>query len=183
LFSKRVGLFLLFTFAHASFAQLLIRPELALELKYGSKAKIEKKNIALNPEQFERVKKLSKIDISEKIYTLYEVKSAEGVVLGYASLVTDMVRTHNQTILFFLNPDGKLSGAELIAYYEPPEYKVESSWLNKNLANKDLSKPLHGGDDLPIVTGSTLTVQSVGRSSRLALALWQKAFENSKTSQ
>lgn len=166
-----------------AWAELYVRPEAALELKYGVGQQVQKINVALNPEQFEQVKKLSKTPITEKIYTLYNVKSKEGQLIGGAVLLTDMVRTHNQTVLYFLSPEGKLTGAELIAYYEPPEYKIANSWMNENLGGKDLKNPLASGDDLPIVTGSTLTVQSIARTSRLALALWQVTSSASTRSQ
>ncbi|MCB0408201.1 MAG: hypothetical protein KDD34_08360 [Bdellovibrionales bacterium] len=165
-------------------AELLVSPEKALGLKYGPDVEITKKNISITEAQLKELIKKVQAPLESKVYTFYIIESkSDKKTIGYGALLTDTVRAHNQTVLFYLTPDGGLDGAELIAYYEPPEYKVSSEWMNKNLKGKTQKSPLKPGDDLPVVTGSTLTIESLSRLSRLALALWQIPFEKSKPTQ
>lgn len=157
-------------------SELLIKPDAALKLRFGDSTEITKKNIALTSEQLNSIRKKVRWAVEEKIYTLYQVQDSDQTLKGYAVLVSDLIRTHNQTILFFIDTKGTLQGAELIAYYEPPEYQVNKKWMEKNLKGKTSQSTLESGDDLPVVTGSTLTTQSMARSARLALALWEITF-------
>lgn len=170
---------LLMVVGSSAWAELLIKPETALKLRFGEKSILTKKNIALNKAQLKSIQKKARWAVEEKIFTLYEIKNIDGAPAGYASLISDTVRTHTQTVLYFLDTEGMLKGAELIAYYEPPEYKISNKWMNQNLMDKTMESPLRSGDDLPIVTGSTLTTESLARSARLALILWEFTFAKS----
>lgn len=170
-------LFAVFIFSIVSaHAELVIKPDAALKLRFGPTAVITKKNIALSDSQLADIRKKSRFAVEEKIFTLFHIANADGQPLGYASLISDTIRSKTQTLLFFIDKNGQLKGAELIAYYEPPEYKISNKWMNQKLLDKSLKNPLTAGDDLPIVTGSTLTTESLARSARLALALWEITF-------
>lgn len=177
----KLTLSLMFFSGSPAIAELLIKPEMALKLRYGETAVITKKNIALSNSQLADIRKKARWAVEEKIYTLFEIKNADGTPAGYAGLVTDTIRTHTQTVLYFSDLKGVLKGAELIAYYEPPEYKIKNKWMNRNLMDKTLKNPIKSGDDVPIVTGSTLTTESLARSARLALAVMELAFYQPKS--
>ncbi len=171
--------FILLFLGGSAWAELLIKPDMALKLRFGETAVITKKNVALNNDQLQQVRKKVRWPVEEKIFTFYEIKDKNGTLTGFASLISDTVRSQTQTTMYFLDPIGTLKGAELIAYYEPPEYKISNKWMHQNLMNKTSKSPLKPGDDLPIVTGSTLTTESLARSARLTLALWEIVFANS----
>lgn len=176
-------IYLILTFKSSAHAELLISPQKALQMKFGRNAKIEIKNIALTSDQLEKVVQLSKSQTEDKIYQFFVIRDASNKILSYAGITTDLIRTHNQTILYFINPQGILSGAELIAYYEPPEYQVKGAYFVKNLNNKSLKSPLKAGKDLPVVSGSTLTLDSLARSTRRILAVWKIGIENTAANQ
>ena len=75
-----------------------------------------------------------------------------------------------------LDRRGKLLGIEVIAFYEPPEYKPHKKWLGL-FSGKTANQDVLAGKDIPIVTGATLTTEAITKAVRIVRALWALRYK------
>ncbi len=150
-------------------------PEGALQSLYPG-ASVEVKNYILSREQQEKAKKIAKVPVDSRLVSFYLVKK-EGKTVAYGYVDIHKVRTHPETVLFVINPQGKIEVIEILSFNEPLEYMADENWLalfkGKSLDNS----PLRVNRDIPNMTGATLTARAITKASRRALALWKVLFE------
>lgn len=77
-----------------------------------------------------------------------------------------------------LDPNGKVLGIEVIAYYEPPEYLPQKKWLEL-FKGKKRDESLRLGQDIPIVTGATMTTEAMTEAVRIVRAVWEVKLKKS----
>jgi Na+-translocating ferredoxin:NAD+ oxidoreductase RnfG subunit len=77
--------------------------------------------------------------------------------------------------MFVINPDGTLRQAEILAFFEPPEYMPGSNWIAL-FYGKSIRDPLKPGRDIPNITGATITSNSLAQTVRQVLALARVAL-------
>ena len=76
--------------------------------------------------------------------------------------------------MFVINPDGTLRQAEILAFFEPPEYMAGDKWIGL-FDNKEAGDSMKLGKDIPNITGATITANSLTSSIRRVLAVFDVA--------
>lgn len=140
---------------------------------------IERKTAFLTDAQAERVTELAQAPLASKVVTYYVGLAAAGEPAGVAFFDTHVVRTTTETVMVLIKPDGTVRRVEILAFYEPEDYRVRQSWLDR-MNDEDLSADLTVGRRLVRVTGATLTVRALAAAVRRALALHQVVREESE---
>lgn len=143
----------------------------ALQLAFPGADQVETKNLFLTPEQMEQVHMATGMELDSALYTFYVGKRG-GEILGYAAIESRRVRTLPQTMLVVVNPDGRVKLAEILAFYEPPEYQPSKRWLQQ-FSGLRLSPELRIGGQIHALSGATLSAHSVARQLRKTLAMAQ----------
>lgn len=145
--------------------------EQALELAFPAADQIETLNLFLTPEQLAQVGRTTGVQAESSLYTFY-VGKRNGEVLGYAAIESSRVRTLPQTMLVVIATDGTVMRAEILAFFEPPEYQPSLRWLQQ-FFGVTLTPDLRIGGQIQGLTGATLSAQSVARQVRKTLAMAQ----------
>ena len=165
------------SFAPDSKAQVFMKRDEALKTAFPDADSIEKTEVFLNKEQVRKIESLARAKLDSRLYVIYEGKKG-GESLGYAIIDTHHLRTKSETVMFVINPDGTLRKAEILAFFEPPEYMAGDRWMelfdNKNIDKNNLKL----GKDIPNITGATITANSLTSSIRRVLAVFSVATDN-----
>ena len=132
---------------------------------------IERKSAFLTDEQAKEIERLARGRLDSKIIHYYVGLDEEGWPAGAAFFDTRVVRTTTESVMVLVKPDGTVRRVEILAFYEPEDYKVRQGWLDR-MNDQALSEDMIVGRDLVRVTGSTLTVRALAASVRRALALY-----------
>ena len=132
---------------------------------------IERKSAFLTDAQATEIEELARARLNSKIIHYYVGLDEEGRSAGAAFFDTHVVRTTTETVMVLVKPDGTVRRVEVLAFYEPEDYKVRQSWLDR-MNDQELSEDMIVGRDLVRVTGATLTVRALAAAARRALALY-----------
>jgi hypothetical protein len=130
----------------------------------------DQRTVFLTDAQVQEVEKRARAKVESKIITFYTGRDSEGRPAGAAYFDTHIVRTTTETVLVVLDPDGAIRRVEILAFYEPEDYKVRQGWLDR-MEEKDVDDEMAVGRDLVRVTGATLTVHALAATVRRVLAL------------
>ncbi len=149
-------------------------PENALRNMFPG-SEIEVKNIIITKEEKKKIEKLARSRLSTRLISIYLVKEG-GKVIAYGYVDIHKVRTHTETVLIVISPEGKVLGVEVLAFHEPLEYMADENWL-KLFEGKSLrTDKLRLNRDIPNITGSTLTARAITKAVRRALAIWEVLY-------
>lgn len=155
---------------------VFMKREEALTSAFPDADNIIKTKIFLTEEQVREVESLSKTSLDSRFYVIYEGKRGDEV-LGYAIIDTHMLRSQSETVMFVINTDGTLRYAEVLAFFEPPDYIAGEKWMNL-FRNKGLdTHPLRLGNDIPNMSGATITAVAITNSVRKFLAIYNVSAE------
>jgi hypothetical protein len=132
---------------------------------------IERKSAFLSDDQAKEIERLAHARLDSKIVHYYVGLDEEGRPAGAAFFDTHVVRTTKETVMVLVKPNGTVRRVEILAFYEPEDYKVRQNWLDR-MNDKELTEDMIVGRDLVRVTGATLTVRALAASVRRALALY-----------
>lgn len=149
-------------------AQILGDPVALTQRTFGSKS-VDQQNIILSEVQVQQLSKASQQTIETKLYRLYIAKN-EAKTLGYGVLLNKKVRTKTAISLYLIGIDGKIKSIEIVAFNEPIEYLPAKTWLD-GFDNKSGSNTLRLNQDIPTVSGATLSARAITDGSRIALSL------------
>jgi len=168
----RILLLCLFVFS-LSYGKESRKPEEVLKEMFPG-SEVEVRNFILTKEDQRRVEKLSGVKIGSRFVSFYVVKK-EGKVLAYAYVDAHRVRTHPEVVLYVLGPDGRIKLIEILAFYEPAEYRPPESWLKLFINRSPENLPRYR-KDIPNITGATLTARAITKHTRKVLVLWELLF-------
>lgn len=152
-------------------AKLYLSREEALKLAFPGADRIETVHLYLTDEEKEVVKRRSGAAPDSSLYTFYVGRKGE-TVTGYAAIEAAVVRTLPETVMVVLEPDGRVRFVEILAFFEPEEYKPSGRWLDQ-FRSRTLSPELRPGGEIQGITGATLSAQAVTRQVRKSAALLQ----------
>ena len=148
--------------------------EEALAQAFGAKAVFARTTHWLTPAQRERAAALAGAPV-RSVAEIWTARDAEGRLLGSALVDARTVRTHGQTVLYAIAPDGKLARVIVLGFDEPREYLPKPAWYGA-LAGKPLDDELQLKRGVHAVTGATLTARATVAGAREALAV-RKALD------
>ena len=157
-------------------AMVLMKRDEALSTAFPGADNIKKTKLFLTKEQAAQIESIARAKVDSRLYVIYEGKKGDQT-LGYAIIDTHGLRTKSETVMFVINPDGTLRKAEILAFFEPPEYMAGDKWINL-FDNKEATDPMKLGKDIPNITGATITANSLSSSIRRVLAVFKVATEN-----
>lgn len=160
------------------YAKVFITKNKALKLAFPGSDEIEKKSIFLKPGQIDSIEKLSGSKVDSKLFLFY-VGKKDGKPVGYAAIDTHTVRTKSQTIIVVINPDGSLNYTEILAFFEPLEYKPTQSWIDL-FRSKKIDDGLKIGYDIPNISGATLTSHGTANAVKKVLAVFEIVIKGAK---
>lgn len=151
-----------------AFAQVLGDPVALTQRTFGAKS-VEQQNIILSEAQLQQLSKVSQQPIDTKLYRIYIAKN-DAKTVGYGVLLTKKVRTKTAIALYLIGTDGKIKSIEIVAFNEPIEYLPTKTWLD-GFDNKSATNTLRLNQDIPTVSGATLSARAITDGSRIALSL------------
>jgi len=160
----------LFFVSSNSYARVFISKDEALRLAFPDSDTIEKQSLFLSKTEVESIEKLGRSKLDSRLFLFY-VGKKDGEAIGYAVIDTHTVRTKSQTILVVINPDGSLNYTEILAFFEPLEYKPTQNWIDL-YKNKKISDGLKIGYDIPNISGATLTSNATSNAIKKVLAVF-----------
>ncbi len=161
-------LLLLFLSFTLSFAQVLGDPVALTQHAFNAKS-VESQNIILSEEQTQQLSKISMQKIETKLYRLYIAKN-DAKTVGYGVLLNKKVRTKTAIALYLIGTDTKIKSIEIVAFNEPMEYLPTKTWLD-GFDNKNAANTLRLNQDIPTVSGATLSARAITDGARIALSL------------
>ena len=172
----RFYLIILSLFSISLYGAILITPQNAMRLHFGSDVTVEKKNILLNRQQAASVSQTAKTELKSKIYRSFRALE-NGDAIGYAVLISGKVRTKNAAVLYLIDPSGSLKAIEIVSFNEPPEFIPSSNWL-RLFEGRSSHEPLRVGKDVPTITGATMSARNVTDGARVALAVYEYVIKD-----
>ena len=170
----KLFLLVIFLIPQSSISKVFMKRDEALRVAFPEADTIEKKEVFLTEEQSREIETLSKSKLDSKLYIIYEGKKGNEL-LGYAIIDTHTLRTKTETVMFVVNPDGTLRQAEILAFFEPPEYMPGNNWISL-FYGKDADDSLRSGKDIPNITGATITSNSLAQTMRRILSVVKVAM-------
>ncbi len=156
-------------------AQVLISPLDAINSAYPKNTSIEKKNYILKKDEAVNVSKSAKTKLSSKIFKVYKALKNDKVI-AYGILINKKVRSKNAVVMYLINADSTLKGIEIIAFNEPLEYIPSKTWKSQ-FQNISTEKMLQLSQDIPTITGATLSARTITDGSRLAFAFYNEILK------
>jgi len=149
---------------------VLVTQEEALDLAFPG-AVVERRTAYLDESQMEQARALAGRQVElRRAMVPYYTADKDGVPVGTAYFDTHLVRTEAATVMYVVDPAGRLERVEMISFAEPQEYLPRPAWLDQfdgRLLDEELSlkRGIRG------MTGASLTAISVTRGARRILAL------------
>ena len=159
-------------------AEVLITKEKALYVAFPDAESIEDKALIITDKNAVELQKKYKVSIPSRIISLNIARKGDNI-LGYSVTDTHTLRTKSQTIMVFINSDGQLNYVEILAFYEPPEYKASERWLDL-FRNKTIKDDLRAGHDIPNMSGATISSNGTSEAVRRALAVYDYYIHGEK---
>lgn len=132
-------------------------------------AKVVPSMVFLDKSEMEEIAKKSNSKLNTALIARYDA-FLNGKEVGRAYLDTHVVRTKKESLLIILNPDGKLRRVEIVAFLEPPDYIPPERWYEQ-FEGKTVDDRIQLKQDIPAVTGATLTSKATTEAIRRVLAI------------
>lgn len=162
-----------------AFPKVLLNKEEALNLAFPDVETIEQVQVFLKNEQVEKIQELARTKLDSRFYTFYKgIKNNK--TTGYAFIDTHEIRTKTETVIYVINRDGTLRHAEILAFFEPDDYKAGERWIEL-FENKPLGDSMRIGRDIPNITGATITSRAFAAATRKALSIYKVAILKNST--
>lgn len=154
--------------------QLAGKEEAAVRSVLPEAERVEAKDVVLTDEMVGRIERLARARVKERVVTFYTGLRG-GAPTGYAVIHSHVVRTKRETLAITFEPDGRIRRITVLAFLEPEEYRPSPRWL-AHFEGKGGGDRLATGQDIPPITGATLTARGVAEESRWLLQALREAF-------
>ncbi len=139
---------------------------------FSKNATIEKRQFRLKPQDVQILQKEAKTEIDSDTVRFYKVKNND-TTEGYGVLIIKKVRTKSAAVLYIMDNTYRLKSIEIVAFFEPKEYKPNVSW-QKSFEGKTKEDNLFEGKTIPAISGATLSARAVTDAARLAIAIAER---------
>ena len=131
-------------------------------------ARIERRALALSPADVKAVEQRAHARCEARLVTAYVAWRGD-TLAGTAYTDRRVVRTREAVLLVSIAPDTTVSRIDVLAFFEPPDYRPSERWLDR-FRGRGAGATLAPGRDVPLIAGASLTSRAVAESARLALA-------------
>lgn len=104
------------------------------------------------------------------------VGTKAGVILGYAVIDDEKGMHEPITFAVLVGPDGAVTRQEVLVYRESEGDGITRKAFRRQFVGKTVKSPLRAGADVVIVSGATISSNSMAVGVRRALAVVDEAF-------
>lgn len=143
----------------------------ALAIAFPGATRVERRNVVLDDGMRARISERVGYPIKERLVVLREAWQGD-TLLGRAFSLDEIAKTLPFRFLVALRPDGAVEQVLVLTYRESRGYEIERASFRAQYAGKTLGDPIRRGDDIRNVSGATISVDSLSRGVRRALAIW-----------
>ena len=130
---------------------------------------VKKKSLILSKKETEVIQSTAHAKVHSKLVRYYEIRKEEKL-LGHAILLKQRVRTKSVAVLYMVDANKTMIALEILSFKEPREYKPHQEWQNIFVGKRSDDK-LIAGQDVPTISGATLSARVITESARIALAI------------
>lgn len=88
--------------------------------------------------------------------------------MGYGVILHKRIRTKHATILYIFSSKKIIKGIEILKFKEPSEYEPNRAWQDM-FVGKTSQNRLKAGQDIPLISGATLSARAISDATRIAL--------------
>jgi len=156
-------------FISVLFAKETISIEQILQTNFqDSNITVEKKSLVLTKEDVQKIQTQARSKVDSKIVRYYKV-TKDNTIIGNAILLKKKIRTKTAAVLYMVD-NNSMVGIEIINFKEPLEYKPNIGW-QETFIGKTHEDTLMAGNDIPTISGATLSARAITNSARLALGI------------
>ncbi|HVP28341.1 MAG TPA: FMN-binding protein [Myxococcota bacterium] len=143
----------------------------AVAIAFPDATRVESTNVVLDDDLQAKVSAQVGYPIKERLLVLREAYRGD-VLLGRAFALDEIAKTLPFRFLVALRPDGAVDQVLVLTYRESRGAEIERSTFREQYEGKTLKDPIRRGEDIRNVSGATISVDSLSRGVRRALALW-----------
>jgi len=160
----------------SAYAEDYINEPQAQKLIFPSSTEFIKKTIQLSDDQVDKIKSLAGVKQRNKKPQIWEVKE-KTKTLGWFYI--DEVVGKHEFISFAIGLDvnGKVLGVEIMSYRETKGGEIRNETWRKFFKGKTLSDPFKLDNDIPNITGATLSSRNLLDGVKRLLVLQQVHIE------
>ncbi len=145
----------------------------ALALAFPGAEKIKKEKKWLTDTQRQAIGKILGEKYQERRVTYYFGLNEEGQPIGAMVIGNEIGRSYPITFMVVINPDGTVKDVEIMVYREPHGWEVRFESFLSQFFGRDARDPF---DNIHNITGATLSVRSMTRGVKKAVAEFQVIF-------
>ncbi len=144
----------------------------ALKHAFPGVKKFKKKKVWLTPSQREAISKITGEKYNERRITFFEgIKGDQ--TQGFVTIGNEIGRSYPITFMVVITPEGTVKDVEIMVYREPHGWEVQFEYFMKQFFGRDASNPF---DNINNITGATLSVRSMTRGVKKAVAAYKVLF-------
>ncbi len=144
----------------------------AFALAFPGADEIRKEKKWLTDSQITAIAELSGQKFDAKRLTFY-IGIKTGNPMGTMSIGNEIGRSYPITFMVVINPDGTVKDVEVMVYREPHGWEVRFESFLSQFFGKSAQSPF---DNIHNITGATLSVRSMTRGIKKAVAAYQVLF-------
>ena len=156
-------------------AEVFYAQDEAMKVAFPDADEVKTKTLFIQNSNLKHLQELSRSKIESGLFTFF-VGYKNGVIAGYASIGSNVVRTYPQTYMVVLNPDGSVKTTLILAFHEPLDYLPTDNWFEQ-FKGKSIREPIRPGGDIAGILGSSLSVNAVSAGVRKVLAVYDTFSE------
>lgn len=151
--------------------------EQAQKVIFPTATKFEQSFIRLTDEQISQVKKIAKVRQRKSEVQLWKA-FAKSKLIGYF-IVDEVIGKHEYiTYSAGISPDGKVLSIEVLVYRETHGGQIKEDSWRSSFKGKTLSDPFKLDEDVPNISGATLSCRNVLDGVKRLLAIHKIALSN-----
>jgi len=147
----------------------------AFALAFPGADQIEKEKKWLTDTQREAIGKILGEEYKERRLTYYFGLNEEGRPSSAMIIGNEIGRSYPITFMVVINPDGTVKDVEIMVYREPHGWEVRFESFLSQFFGRGAGSPF---DDINNITGATLSVRSMTRGIKKAVAEFQVIYKD-----
>ena len=147
----------------------------AFAVAFPGAEKIKKEKKWLTDTQRQAIGKILGEEYKERRVTYYFGLNEEGQPIGAMVIGNEIGRSYPITFMVVINPDGTVKDVEIMVYREPHGWEVRFESFLSQFFRRNAGDPF---DNINNITGATLSVRSMTRGVKKAVAEYQVLFKD-----
>ena len=147
----------------------------AFALAFPGADQIEKEKKWLTDTQREAIGKILGEEYKKRRLTYYFGLNEEGRPSSAMIICNEIGRSYPITFMVVINPDGTVKDVEIMVYREPHGWEVRFESFLSQFFGRGAGSPF---DDINNITGATLSVRSMTRGIKKAVAEFQVIYKD-----